>query len=283
MPTLPAFVYPGLAGASKPTYAPRPNGTLIVNGVPKPTPLPTAPKPPTVGAPVPAPAAPSSPTAPSPKPYDPNAYNLDTDPVVAQIKAANAQGLGQQDAAALEGKRNLLLGFGSQEIARQLLGMNDPTIGAISDNPDTSQSTLGRINRSFREQGHQTDESLNKANLFYSGTRVKALSDLGYAQQSSIADATSALREKLAQIDQAVTDAQSAARDREIQARNDALNRAVQFASQYGVDPGAGPAPQAAALQSAGLDFTGIPTAGQIQAGAEPLWKQIQRQLGIAA
>lgn len=284
------YLTQGLATVPVVPKPPKPVGTLIVGDVPKATgPFTGLPKPaapavnPSPGSPpyTPAPTSSSSPTAPSPAPaYDPNAYNLDTDPIVAQIRAANLQSVGGAEAAALEGKRSLLTQFGSQEIARRILGLNDPTLAGISDNPDTSLSTLGQIGRSYREQTHQSDENLNKQNLFYSGTRVKALSDLGYNQQRDVSTATNDLNSKLSGLDQAVLQSQDEARQREIQARSDALSRAVQFASQYGVDPGE--TPPATALQSAGLDFAGIPTPDQINAGAVPLWLQIQRQLGLA-
>jgi hypothetical protein len=266
VPTLPKFVYPGLAGTGSGLTPP---GTLVVGGVPKPTGPLAIPKPakpatnPSPGTPTPyapSPASSSSPTAPSPAPaYDPNAYNLDTDPIVAQIKAANLQSVSGAEAAALEGKRNLLTQFGSQEIARRILGANDPTLAGISDNPDTSLSTLGQLARSYREQGRTADENLNQQNLFYSGARVRSLRDLGYGQQKDTANATSALNDKLAGLDQAVLQAQDEARQREIQGRSDALSRAVQFAMQYGVDPGANGSEQPAA--------TGSPASGVIDTG----------------
>jgi hypothetical protein len=75
--------------------------------------------------------------------------------------------------------RSLLMGFGSQEMARKILGANDPSIAGISDAPG-GMSTLAQLHRGYDQNVHNTDESLNRSNLFYSGYRGTQDANLAY-------------------------------------------------------------------------------------------------------
>jgi len=110
--------------------------------------------------------------------------------------------MGEPSKAAFdEQKKNALIGFGSQELARKYFG-NDPFIQSISDNPDTSFSTLAKENRNYRDTGIGTDESLNQQNLYFSGYRGKALGDLAYQHLQNINQGTQGLQNQFAGWDQ---------------------------------------------------------------------------------
>lgn len=175
---------------------------------------------------------PTSGAAPGATPFGgPGAAGLDysSDPILQKYIAAMDAAMKTTRGNAVSDYENLLLGFGSQKMARdfltKLLGSKEyadaagvgmahdgdlpkpieDIIGGISDNPDTSQSTLGRISRALREATRSTNSNFNKANLFFSGSRGRGLRDLDYENQGQIADATQALQQALTGIGRGVT------------------------------------------------------------------------------
>jgi hypothetical protein len=178
--------------------------------------------------------------APPPPPAPPTApgFNADTDPIVAWTKAANEAAIKTALRGSLDEQERMLLGYGSQELARSVLGAVDPslrgdptiapTIAAISDNPDTSTSMLARLARSYRDVTAANEDAMNKNNLFYSGYRVKRLGDLSYSNQTNLADAASRAQDALRQIAAGVLGVRNSAQDRLLQAIENAYNRWLQ-------------------------------------------------------
>lgn len=163
-----------------------------------------------------------------PAPETPQA-GYQTDPILAQIQAAGLRNVGDAEAAAKEQTWNALLGFGSQELARKVLG-NDPRIQTISDDPNTSFSTLAQIGRAYHDNVRHSDDTDNAANLFYSSARIGHLADESYHNQSNIATATAAVQNRLSQIQDALLAAKQAASDRYLQGLSDSYGRQVQDA-----------------------------------------------------
>jgi hypothetical protein len=179
---------------------------------------------------------------------------LGQDPVDQAAKAESNRLRTQAASGSLASAKDLLLGYGSQTLAKQTLDslMQDPNIAAmftpadeaaflasISDNPDTSTSTLARLGRSQRERSGAQDEQFNDANLFYSGARAKALGDQSYGFQTETADAKSQIDSALGNVMKSYTAALDAARAGDLAGYQQAYDRALQEALQYGtgVDP----------------------------------------------
>lgn len=110
-------------------------------------------------------------------------------------------------AKSLEEKKRILLGFGSKELARSVLG-NDPFVDTISDNPDTSTSTLGALGYQYRQQQQGFNETSNASNLFYGGGRGLGLRDLAHQNLVDVANATTTARGQLTASDDVVANAQ---------------------------------------------------------------------------
>lgn len=125
---------------------------------------------------------------------------LDSDPVLAQIRAAAINALNQTKAADMKDRTQALIGFGDRGLAEQLLGKGYGGLGAISADPDKGFSTLSQIAHQYRDTTNQTEDALNKGNLFYGGFRGKTLNDLSYQDQRSVASATSDVQKILAGI-----------------------------------------------------------------------------------
>lgn len=193
--------------------------------------------------------APDAPVDNPPDATPTGAADLSTDPVYQAQKAEDDRLLNQAASGYLASTKDLLLGYGSQELAKQTLDqlLKDPKIAAIftpadeaaflsaiSANPDSSMSTLARIARSQRERASQADESMNQANLFYSGPRAKALGDQAYGFQGESQDARGKVMDALSRIGGDYNAAANAARSGDLAGFQSAYERALQEALQYG-------------------------------------------------
>lgn len=135
------------------------------------------------------PGGPPTPPAPDGSTFDPN-----TDPIVAAILAQNDRDRRQAHASMLAAEEQLLQAFGDPTLAASILGSGDPTIAGISsDYKLGSTSTLARLAKAYDDTVTSNEDQLNKANLFFSGTRAKRLSDLSYQKNARLADAKTAL------------------------------------------------------------------------------------------
>lgn len=168
-------------------------------------------------------------------------FDPSTDPMVAAVQAANAAAMTQMRAKAKEQQRQMLIGYGSQELAKKVLGADDPTIGSISHNPNTSTSTLARIARGYRETVASNEEQLNKANLFYGGYRLKRLGDLSYQNQAQQADAAQQMQAALQGIQDQIAAEHQSESDRYLQSLSDAYGRWISQPPPDDTPPGADP------------------------------------------
>jgi hypothetical protein len=130
----------------------------------------------------PAPAAPAAPSRPT---WDPN-----SDPMIAQIRAQSNRGIQQAKAQLLRLQKQELIGFGSQKLARSILG-KDAVVNTISANPDQSFSFLANLKRQYgipigSAKGNwfgatrmglipEAEEALNQQNLWFGSYHTDAL------------------------------------------------------------------------------------------------------------
>jgi hypothetical protein len=157
-------------------------------------------------------------------------YNIDFsgDPILAKIRAMNAQNIANAENAALAGRKQQLIGYGFDP-ALQGLYPDEATAEAARQNPF---STLAQLLFNHQQQGQQLTEALNKANLFYSGERIKqtGLEGRNYTLQQS--QAGNALQNALNTIANSVLAAKMQAQQAELQGESDAYTRALNFALQ---------------------------------------------------
>jgi hypothetical protein len=100
----------------------------------------------------------------------------------------------------------------------------NPFVQSVGENPF---SALSRLKRSYGQNVEQTDDALNKANLYFSGFRGKTLADLAYENQMSQYDATTAVNRDLQAITDFLLAAEQDARARKSVAELEAYNRAL--------------------------------------------------------
>lgn len=178
---------------------------------------------------------------------------INADPVY--MKTVAAEDAAMQNAANSEADqvRQMLLGYGSRGMATtvlQALEKSDPELGralggwqqfvnqtdakgnpVISDNPDTSTSTLAQLARWYRDTGLSQDEGLNGEGLFFSGARARALSDLAYQDQTKIGGATEALQTALQNASSGYSSSRQNAMDAILNAYQNAYQRALSMAT----------------------------------------------------
>jgi hypothetical protein len=154
-------------------------------------------------------------------------YDLNTDPALQQVQALAGQSDEQAKAAALKQKQQLLLDYGDQSLAQAILGANDPTAAAAGASPTSTLASL----KQQRDRGlAQMTDQLNKANLFYSGARVKDESQAGQDYQNALAQAASAVNASLQGIDSQLAAALNQNAMQRAQALQQAFNNAVSAA-----------------------------------------------------
>lgn len=199
----------------------------------KPKPYKPASQSPAPGTTAPAPIAPVQPPK---NPYDTG------DSVLQQILGQNQNLLGQAAAQKTADQRKLLLGFGSSELAKSLFGNDQSFVDAVAGNPF---SVLGQIKNQYEGRGglvNQANERLNQGNLFFSSERTQnVLPGLATQRSGQEYDATQQVQDALEQVSRAYTGTQNQAVQTEIQARQDAADRATQAALASGYGPGANP------------------------------------------
>lgn len=174
-------------------------------------------------------------------------FDFQSDPELARIRAEATAGRDRQLAQVREARRQALINFGSPELARAVLGNDDPTIAAIGNNPNASNSILAQINRANEGAVDQAEAGYSSgSNLFYSGARAKGLADLAQSKVRQQADAEAQLRQQLSGFTGAEAAAEEDMRSAISGAQSGAYERAMQQALDYGIgptgdEPGGGP------------------------------------------
>lgn len=167
-------------------------------------------------------------------------FDYTTDPTLQAMLAGGAQDETDADAQALAARRSVLGQYGDPNLASSVLGAEDPTLGSVSDNPDTSTSTLARLKRTYGQTVHDSEDAMNTGNLFYGGARIKKLGDLAHDEQTQEADANTAVKQALDQIGATLGSTKAGIRDRRASAEGDAASRSAQAAILAALSGGLG-------------------------------------------
>lgn len=205
-------------------------------------------------APAPAPApAPSSggssaPAAPTPSPFD-------ADPVLQQIKALQEQTYQHAVAAADVQRKQLLIALGDPDMVEKTAfgSLENPTYGdqttelAAKQNP---YSTLANLLFTHGQSQRNINEAENKANLFYSGDRIRQLGNEEHVYGSNVTTARNTTTNALNQITQGLLNTETAGSQAYLDALNAAYGRLVANPGSGGGGGGGGdssaPAPASA-------------------------------------
>jgi hypothetical protein len=189
-------------------------------------------------------------------------YNFDFsgDPILARIRALNAQNISQAEASALAQRKRAEIGYGYDPALQY---EDTATQEAARQNPFSALAQL-LFNHGQRAGG--LDESLNKSNLFYSGERAKQVGLEGRQYTLEQTNQQGQFQNTMDAIAQAVLQAKMQAQQQEIQGESDAYGRSINNALQYGGYGGGGSSGGGGALENAGQFGTVDPN--QIQAAA---------------
>lgn len=181
---------------------------------------------------------------------------INGNPVLGKVQAENEKRGKTAASSEIAAVKNMLLGYGSQSVARQILeklAASDPRLASeigsvdaftgatdaqgnpvISDNPDRSTSILAQLARAYRTEGRNLDEGFNDKGLFFSGARAGALNDLGYQHQVDAATQRQGLEEKLTAAALGLTNADMDSEQRYLDAYQNAYRDALDEALKYG-------------------------------------------------
>lgn len=191
------------------------NGSVVTPAKPAATQAPVS-VPPTQAQ---APQSPQAPAAPTPASYD-----INTDPVLQQVNAYAGMSDAQAQASADKQRRDALLQYGSQELAKSVFSGDQNLADAAGKNPTSTLAGLAQQNTTAQ---HDLLNSLTSSghNLGYSGYRVKQEGDLGQQYQNALAQAAAQEQSLLDQISGGLTSALGANNQSRIQGLQDAYGR----------------------------------------------------------
>lgn len=156
---------------------------------------------------------------------DPENSNYLDDPVLLQQEANDTTANQNADSSALKAREQLLAQLGDSGLASSVLGSSDPTLGAISDDPNTSTSILARLARAYQTTKDTNDDQLNKGNLFYSSDRADVLNDAAKDYTTSQADAIASAQSGLDNISAQLANVKNQSSQADQQALADAYAR----------------------------------------------------------
>lgn len=171
-------------------------------------------------------------------------FNFQADPDLQLARAQATSGRDRALAQIQEARRQALVNFGSADVARGVLGANDPTLAAISADPDRSNSVLAQIARGNRQAVDQAEAGYSSgSNLFYSGARAKGLTDLASDKVRQESEAQQQLQAALSGFNTQQAGAEEEYRNAIQGAQTGAYQRALDEALQYGIGPAPPPEP----------------------------------------
>lgn len=156
---------------------------------------------------------------------DPANADYHNDPALLGIKAADATNSANADDAALKSRRGVLAQLGSRGLASTVLGNDDPTLSAVSDDPDASTSILARLANAYRSTVNTNEDTRNKGNLWYSTARAEGLNKDAQDYSTQQADAIANAQATLDQIGSTLAATKGAASQSDASAEQDAFAR----------------------------------------------------------
>lgn len=200
---------------------PQPGHTLLDTGTAAPKSI--TPVSPTQPGVTPSSTTAQQPTTPGGTPSAGGAgFDINTDPALQGANAFLGMNDQQAQAQALKLKQQLLTGYGDPKLAAALLGQNDPFVEAAGKNPT---STLAQLRGQNERDTTQRTEGYNKANLFYSGARVKGEQQAGEEYQNQLAQAAAAVNGGIAGIEGNLLSALGQSNGQRASALQDAYSR----------------------------------------------------------
>jgi len=214
-----------------------------------------------------APQAP--PQQPPQQAQPPMQFGYQDDPFLVQGRAAAEASLAGAKGRGLEAKRRLLIQLGNPELAKQILGANDPTIAAMANDP---MSTYAQIKKGYEGNVLQADEGYSANNLFYGTTRGKGLADLANQRQMQEAGALQAAQGGIEGINENLAGAEAAYREALLSGEQGAYQRAQDRALEFGIGPEPPQAPPG------GEPPPGPPQAPPGQPHVQKLYQNVARQ-----
>lgn len=93
------------------------------------------------------------------------------DPAMIQMQGSVNSALAFAESEALRRQRDMVMEYGDPKTAEALFGSKDPTVKAAAENPF---SIFKMLAKQYELEDRTLDESLNKANLWYSGEHERA-------------------------------------------------------------------------------------------------------------
>jgi hypothetical protein len=157
-------------------------------------------------------------------------FNTDysSDPVLQKMLMGGATDAADADTAALTSRRGVVSQLGDRNLASSVLGAGDPTLDSISDNPDTSTSTLARLKRAYGQTVKTNEDSINENNLWYGGEHGRVLGNLSKDYQTQVGDASTQAQAALDQIAAGLSSTKAGIRDKQQSAESAAADRKAQ-------------------------------------------------------
>jgi hypothetical protein len=173
-------------------------------------------------------AAPSAPSAPARPAINLSNLDFSNDPILSRIRALGQESIAQAEADAKAARTRLVIGYGDQALANKLK-LGGKVGKQAAANPF---STLGELQRAYtRRNVFEIDRPLSdQANLFYSTERGRQRALSGEELLRGQSQAEAAVQERLAEISRQVTQARMAAQAQQIQAEQEAYQRALSLA-----------------------------------------------------
>jgi hypothetical protein len=160
--------------------------------------------------------------------------SFEGDPILARIRAMNAQNIAQAEASALAQRKRAEIGYGYDPN----LQYEDPATAEASK--QNSFSTLYNLLLNHTQRAHSLDENLNKSNLFWGSERANQVGLEGRQYTGEQLQQQGVLQNLMDQIAQGVLQTRLSAQQAEIQGESDAYNRALQFAIANSTGGGGG-------------------------------------------
>lgn len=156
-------------------------------------------------------------------------YDHTTDPIMQQIAALGTQSRQGAESQALALRKQTAIDYGDENIARAL--GDETTALAAKNNPN---SVRAQLQKSYDDAVREAEQGYSDQNLFYGGARIKGLQDLATQLSTQQAQAAGEQQKTLGTIEQQRLAAIAAADAADLQAQQEAEQRAAYAAMMAG-------------------------------------------------
>lgn len=183
-----------------------------------------------------APVRPTIASAVAPVAGGGSSMDYSSDPMLQRARALAQQNIASAQAAELAQRQAALIDYGFDPNFASLYG-DQNAAGAAKGN---TMSVLARLARQHEDRARNLDENLNKSNLYYSGYRGTQIAREGQDYLGEQYTAAQQLRALLSGYSGQLAGVRSNENERVYNAEQDAYQRALDFALQYGGGGGGG-------------------------------------------